>query len=182
MTVQRKCPPGLSTALVIALVTLVTIAGCSSASSPSPESPDTQIPSDAFEATVAYVHDGDTLYLDTGTTELKVRLIGIDTPELASQQRPDAEECYGVEARELLRDFLPEGTEVLALEDREPEDRFGRSLLYVYLDDGTFVNLAMIELGAAEAIKVGLNDRYWPELRDAEVEANAAGLGMWGSC
>lgn len=140
------------------------------------------IPTDAFAATVNYVHDGDTLYLDDGGTELKVRLIGLDTPELASQQNPDAEECYGVEARELLRDFLPEGTSVWASEDREPEDRYGRSLLYVYLQDGTFVNLAMVELGAAEALKVGLNDRYWTELREAEDDAYAANLGMWGSC
>lgn len=141
------------------------------------------IPSGAFAATVTYVHDGDTLYLDNGSAEeLKVRLIGLDTPELASQQRPDAEECYGVEARELLRDFLPEGTDVWALEDREPEDRYGRSLLYVYLQDGTLVNLAMVELGAAEALKVGLNDRFWPELRNAEDDAYAAKLGMWGSC
>ncbi|MBH0024692.1 thermonuclease family protein [Salinibacterium sp. SWN248] len=140
------------------------------------------IPTDAFAATVNYVHDGDTLYLQNGSAELKVRLIGLDTPELSSQQNPDAEECYGIEARELLRDFLPEGTAVWAAEDREPEDRYGRSLLYVYLQDGTFVNLAMVELGAAEALKVGLNDRYWPELRDAEDDAYAAKLGMWGSC
>lgn len=140
------------------------------------------IPADAFAATVTYVHDGDTLYLDDGTAELKVRMIGLDTPELASQQRPDAEECYGVEARELLRDFLPEGTDVWALHDREPEDRYGRSLLYVYLQDGTLVNLAMVELGAAEALKVGLNDRFWPELRNAEDDAYAAKLGMWGAC
>jgi micrococcal nuclease len=182
VAVHRKRPRTLSAAFAIAIAALVAIAGCSANSSPSSESFGTQIPFGAFEATVTYVHDGDTLYLDTGSTELKVRLIGIDTPELASQQRPDAEECYGVEARELLRDFLPEGTEVWALEDREPEDRFGRSLLYVYLDDGTFVNLAMVELGAAEALRVGLNDRYWPELHDAENEAHAAGLGMWGSC
>jgi micrococcal nuclease len=140
------------------------------------------IPAGAFAATVSYVHDGDTLFLDNGSTEIKVRLIGIDTPELDSQQNPDAGECYGEEARELLRDFLPEGTAVWALEDREPEDRYGRSLLYLYLGDGTFVNLAMIELGAAEALKVGDNDRYWPQLRDAEDEANAAQLGMWGRC
>ncbi|WP_210403805.1 thermonuclease family protein [Salinibacterium sp. UTAS2018] len=140
------------------------------------------IPSGAFAATVNYVHDGDTLYLDDGTEELKVRMIGLDTPELASQQQPDAEECYGIEARDLLRDFLPEGTDVWALEDREPEDRYGRSLLYVYLQDGTLVNLAMVELGAAEALKVGLNDRFWPELRDAEDDAYAAKLGMWGAC
>jgi micrococcal nuclease len=140
------------------------------------------VPSDAFAATVNYVHDGDTLYLDNGSAELTVRLIGIDTPELDSQQNPDAGECYGEEARELLRDFLPEGTPVWALEDREPEDRYGRSLLYVYLDDGTFVNLAMIELGAATSLKIGLNDRYWPTLRDAEDDAQTAGLGMWGRC
>jgi micrococcal nuclease len=140
------------------------------------------IPSGAFAATVNFVHDGDTLYLDTASTELKVRLIGIDTPELDSQHNPDAGECYGEEARELLRDFLPEGTTVWALEDREPEDRYGRSLLYVYLNDGTFVNLAMIELGAAESLKVAPNDRFWPQLRSAEDEAHAAQLGMWGSC
>ncbi|MBH0054711.1 thermonuclease family protein [Salinibacterium sp. SWN139] len=174
------------------------VAGTSNSSNPAPESaPETAntdadnadaasatigIPTDAFAATVNYVHDGDTLYLQNGSTELKVRLIGLDTPELASQQNPDAEECYGIEARELLRDFLPEGTTVWAAEDREPEDRYGRSLLYVYLQDGTFVNLAMVELGAAEALKVGLNDRYWPELRDAEDDAYAAQLGMWGVC
>lgn len=140
------------------------------------------IPSGAFMATVNYVHDGDTLYLDNGTAEVKVRLIGIDTPELSSAQRPDAEECYGIEARELLRDFLPEGTDVWALHDREPEDRYGRSLLYVYLQDGTFINLAMVELGAAEALKVGPNDRYWSELRNAEDEAYSAKLGMWAAC
>lgn len=148
----------------------------------SPNGSETGIPSAAFPATVNYVHDGDTLYLDDGNSELKVRLIGIDTPELDSAQRPDAGECYGEEARQLLRDFLPEGTHVWATEDREPQDRYGRSLLYVHLEDGTFVNLAMIELGAAEALKVGLNDRYWPELREAQSEASAAQLGMWGRC
>jgi micrococcal nuclease len=140
------------------------------------------IPVRAFAATVTYVHDGDTLFLEIANTELKVRLIGIDTPELASTQRPDASECYGEESRELLRDFLPEGTEVWAIGDREPEDRYGRSLLYVFLHDGTFVNLAMIELGAAHALEVGINDQFWPELRSAEAEASAAQLGMWARC
>lgn len=212
MADPRKRPRILGTAIAVALVGVVAVVIYSGASVPgfgptdsgSPSSLATSadsnsddqngvdesaadstasgIPSGAFEAIVNYVHDGDTLYLDNGNTELKVRLIGIDTPELDSQQSPNAGECYGEEARELLRDFLPEGTQVWALEDREPEDRYGRSLLYVYLDDGTFVNLAMIELGAAEALKVGLNDRFWPELRDAEDEAYASGLGMWGSC
>lgn len=212
MADQRKSPRLLGTVVVVALFGAVAVAAYSGAfsldSAPSDDgalnapsaaikpssgaesaeniansdSTAADIPADAFAATVNYVHDGDTLYLDDGSTERKVRLIGIDTPELNSAQRPDAGECYGEEARQLLRDFLPEGTQVWASEDREPEDRYGRALLYVYLDDGTLVNLAMIELGAAEALKVGLNDRHWSALRAAEEEAFAAQLGMWGRC
>ncbi|GAA1224332.1 thermonuclease family protein [Rhodoglobus aureus] len=212
MVDQRKRPRILGTAIAVALVGVVAVAvysggsvpGFGPAESGSPSPPDTSadasldgqdgmgdsagestasgIPSDAFAATVNYVHDGDTLYLDNGSAELKVRLIGIDTPELDSRQNPNAGECYGEEAREILRDFLPESTLVWALEDREPEDRYGRSLLYLYLDDGTFVNLAMIELGAATSLKIGLNDRYWPTLRDAQDDTQTAGLGMWGRC
>jgi micrococcal nuclease len=209
---QRKRPRSLGAAIAVAVVGILAIAGCAGVSLPGflnthsgpPNAPETSaypesdsetrngdaasegsasaIPSGAFAATVNYVHDGDTIYLDNGSSELKVRLIGIDTPELDSQYSPDAGECYGQEARELLRDFLPEGTAVWALEDREAEDRYGRSLLYVYLDDGTFVNRAMIELGAAESLKVGLNERFWREFRNAEDEAYAAQLGMWGHC
>jgi micrococcal nuclease len=212
VAVQRKRPRIVGTAIAAGLVGAVAIAIYSGVSAPgfgptssaSPNSSETSadsssevphdgsdssadsgsfgIPSGTFPATVTYVHDGDTLYLDTGSAELKVRLIGIDTPELDSQQNRSAGECYGEEARELLRDFLPEGTQVSALEDREPEDRYGRSLLYVYLDDGTFVNLAMVQLGAATSLKIGLNNRFWPELRDAEDDAYTAGLGMWGRC
>jgi micrococcal nuclease len=192
---QRKHPRIRGTALAGALLGIVAIPVFSvtslgdfvttvsdPAGTSSERTPSADIPAGAFAATVNYVHDGDTLFLDNGSTELKVRLIGIDTPELDSPQRPDAGECYGEEARQLLRGFLPQGTTVWAHADRETEDRYGRSLLYLYLDDGTFVNRAMVELGAAEALKVGRNDRFWPELRAAEDEASAAGLGMWGIC
>jgi micrococcal nuclease len=131
------------------------------------------IPVGAWQATVTYVHDGDTLYLDRE----KVRLIGVDTPEVGEHA-----ECFGEDARELLRDILPEGETVWALEDRDAYDRYDRALLYVFTDDGIFVNLELVELGAAVAIKVGANDAYWPELRAAERAAQDAGLGMWGAC
>lgn len=93
-----------------------------------------------------------------------------------------SDECYADEARELLRDFLPEGADVWALEDRDPLDRYGRSLLYVFTDDGELVNLAMVALGAGTALRIGDNDRYWEELQAAEADARRAGLGMWGAC
>lgn len=144
-----------------------------SATAPTAEPAASGIPAGAWQATITYVHDGDTIYLDGE----KVRLIGIDTPEIGEHA-----ECYGEEARELARDLLPEGQRVWAIEDRDPYDHYDRWLLYVFTEDGIFVNLELVELGAAEAIRVGGNDAYWPQLRDAQRSAQGMGLGMWGSC
>jgi micrococcal nuclease len=102
----------------------------------------TGIPPQATEATIDYVHDGDTLFLTDGR---KVRLLGINTPEIG-----DNLECYGDEATTLLRSLLPEGTHVWVDADIEPLDQYGRSLLFIYTDDATNVNLELLNQGAAE--------------------------------
>lgn len=139
------------------------------------------IPSNARETRVSYVHDGDTLYLQPdpfgNETEVKVRLLGIDTPELRLTA-----ECGAVIARDALRALVPEGTRVFADRDVELYDPYDRELLYLWLADGTFVNLAMIEDGHAEAVRIRPNEAYWPLLRDAEAAAAGDGVGMWGSC
>jgi len=138
------------------------------------------IPEDARNAVVDYVHDGDTLFL-AGKTALddrtKVRLLGIDTPEIGEHA-----ECYGDEATALLRELLPEGTAVHVLADVQPLDKYGRSLLFVYREDGMLVNLELIERGAAEAVVLPPNLMLADELEAAEDRAQAAGLGMWGAC
>ncbi|MET1043036.1 MAG: thermonuclease family protein [Microbacteriaceae bacterium] len=133
-------------------------------------------PADAVRLRVDYVHDGDTLFVtDQVGAELKVRLLGIDTPELDS-------ECYADEARDRLRALLPEGTEVWATHDEEPRDQYGRELLYLWSADGTFVNLNLVEQGYAEAVRIGANDAYWPALSAAEQAASTGGAGFWGAC
>ncbi len=66
--------------------------------------------------------------------------------------------------------------------DREAFDQYGRELLYLFKDDGTFVNRALVLAGAAEAIRVGQNDHYWPQLQEAQRDAETAGAGMWSAC
>lgn len=163
-------------------------------SHPAPQSPDTgsaagpsatsdiERPANATLSHVAFVHDGDTLYLQPdGTTsrkdELTVRLIGIDTPEL----RPEVE-CFAIEARDRLRTLLPEGSAVWITGDRGPLDRYDRSLLYLWTEDGDFVNLDLVENGYARAVRIPPNDAYWPQLQAAESAARDAGRGLWGSC
>jgi micrococcal nuclease len=141
---------------------------------PAPDAAATGIPAAATAAVVEYVHDGDTLFLEDGR---KVRLLGINTPEIG-----DNAECYGNQARDELREWLPEGQAVWVLEDVEPLDQYGRSLLFVFLDDGTNVNLELITVGVAEVEQYSPNWLYSDELRSAEASAYEQGLGMWGVC
>jgi micrococcal nuclease len=174
-------------AAVAALVVVTPfLAGC--AQSAPVDEPDTgsgrvatpviAMPADATPATVNYVHDGDTLFLTTPSdANFKVRLLGIDTPEIG-----DNLECYGDEATALLRELLPEGASVFTAADVEPLDQYGRSLLYVFTADGTSVNLEMVARGAAEAVRIGANDAYWQQLSTAQSIATESSAGLWGAC
>jgi micrococcal nuclease len=89
---------------------------------------------------VDYVYDGDTITL---TNRDKVRLVQIDTPELSPA------ECYGKEARDLLKQLI--GNSIIRL-TREPSagnrDDFGRLLRYVNVSS-TNINLELVKRGAA---------------------------------
>jgi micrococcal nuclease len=136
------------------------------------------IPANAYPATVNYVHDGDTLFLATAADpNLKVRLTGIDTPEVG-----DNLECYGDEATALLRTLLPEGTSVHASPDIEPLDQYGRSLLYLFTESGIFVNLEMVAQGAAEELHYEPNVAYRDRLSAEESLASSSMVGKWGAC
>jgi endonuclease YncB( thermonuclease family) len=132
------------------------------------------IPSTATEASVEFVYDGDTIFLVDGR---KVRLLGIDTPEIG-----DNLECYGDEATSLLRQLLPEGAQVWVQPDVDPLDRYGRSLLFIYTDAGTNINLELVRQGAAEVVQYDPNFLLQPELRAAETAARDARLGLWEAC
>ncbi len=137
-------------------------------------SDDPAIPADAGEAVVDYVHDGDTLFLADGR---KVRLLGVNAPEVGEHA-----ECYGDDATAALRAMLPKGTHVRTVADAREHDRFGRSLLFLFTDDGALVNLDLVRDGYAEVL-VMRGDTLWiDELHDAEREARAASRGLWGSC
>jgi micrococcal nuclease len=134
-------------------------------------------PADAERMAVVSVTDGDTLRLrdDTGAVE-NVRLVGIDTPEVYPVL-----ECYGAEAESELLRLAPIGSTLRVATDDDPFDDYDRLLLYLWNDDGVFVNLALVEGGFAEAIRVQPNDLHFDTLRAAEDAAASADLGMW-SC
>lgn len=123
--------------------------------------------------TVVRVVDGDTVVLDGNE---KVRLIGINTPETVDPRRPVQK--FGKEASARTKALL-DGKRVRAEYDVERKDRYGRTLCYLFLEDGTFVNLSLVEDGYATAYRYPPNVKFAEKFRDAERRAREAGRGLW---
>jgi micrococcal nuclease len=143
------------------------------------------IPPDAFELTVESVHDGDTLRarvsipnaVVTDLESTRVRLIGIDTPEISP-----APECWGAEATAGLTALAPPGTTLWAASDLEVLDQYGRHLLYLWTPDGRFVNAELVAQGDGPVMVFAPNTLHEALFRSLEADAAAAGTGLWGAC
>ncbi|MCY4658288.1 MAG: thermonuclease family protein [Acidobacteria bacterium] len=123
---------------------------------------------------VERVVDGDTIVV-RGVG--RVRLIGVDTPETVDPRRPV--EFFGREASAFTKRLL-EGQRVRLEYDRERSDRYGRTLAYVYLRDGTFVNAEIVRRGYGHAY-TRFPFRHLDRFRRLEREAREAGRGLWGA-
>lgn len=123
---------------------------------------------------VERVIDGDTCQLADGR---RVRLAGIDAPELAHGGRPA--QYYALEAMETLK-RLTQGLSVQLVPVGEGRDRFGRTLGDLRLPDGKRVSERMLAAGAAFVF-------WFSDLPRTEVErllavqrrAMAVGAGFW---
>jgi micrococcal nuclease len=122
-------------------------------------------------ATVTKHTDGDTLWL-SGIG--KVRLIGIDTPEVFG-----GAECYGPEASAFVKRLLPLGSPVRYALGVEERDRYGRALAYVYLEDGRFLNLLLARRGYAQPLTIPPNVEFADRFVAAARRARERGHGLW---
>ena len=128
----------------------------------------------ATSTRVARAIDGDTLTLTNGG---RVRLVQIDTPELAG-------ECYSQAAARELRRLAPVGAAVRLEADPRLDrvDRYGRLLRYVWRG-GKNVNLELVRRGAATVwLYDGDRGKYASALLRAGRAARAAKRGLWGAC
>ncbi len=129
---------------------------------------------------VVSIVDGDTVdvMLESGVERL--RLIGIDTPETVDPRKPV--ECFGLEASRRAKEILTDEKVRLEHDPSQGErDKYGRLLRYVFLSDGTNVNLQMVAEGYAHEYTHSLPYQYQAEFRAAETSARAAGAGLWGA-
>jgi micrococcal nuclease len=136
--------------------------------------------SDADMRRVLRVIDGDTIVLSPNE---KVRLIGVDTPETVHPNK--VVECFGKDAKEFTRAAV-EGKRVRIVLDeanalRKHKDRYGRTLGYLYMEDGMLLNAELIRRGYAHAY-TRFPFRYIVEFREMERQARLQAAGLWSSC
>jgi micrococcal nuclease len=114
----------------------------------------------------SYVIDGDTIIVNE---RIKVRLIGIDTPE--------ADKPFYKEAKEFMIQSAAK-KKVLLGYDKRKKDRYGRTLAYVYMPDGTLLNGELIKKGLAEVFYKE-EFRLKKDFLSLQKEAKKAKKGIW---
>lgn len=124
----------------------------------------------ALIGTVSTVTDGDTLRLDVDGREVRVRLYGVDCPEM--------DQPRGIDARNYTAAMV-ERRRVTAFDRGQS---WGRTVAAVSDDRLRDVGLSLVESGLA-----WWDGRYAPEsteygrrLRDAQRAAQSAKIGVWG--
>ena len=128
--------------------------------------------------TVVKVVDGDTIHVNANGQRLKIRMIGLDTPETVDPRKPV--QCFGREASAQAKTIL--GGQLVYLEidpSQDTIDRHGRTLAYVWTSSGRLFNLDMIADGYAYEYTYDLPYRYQADFKAAEADASANDRGLW---
>jgi endonuclease YncB( thermonuclease family) len=149
--------------------------------------------------TVTYISDGDTIRFQRSKTKdeaLRIRMVGIDTPELHFPVKKDCdfsrEKCYmvgqghwGLDAKRQLQKIAPVQTQGVL--QNQGIDKYGRTLGKLFI--GNFdVNLAMVQSGWAYPYIIcsgpSCNKNYFKTNNVAAYlkachTARQKGLGVW---
>lgn len=134
------------------------------------------------QARVIKVVDGDTVDVRLANGRKKrVRLIGIDTPEIYG-----GTECGGPRASRSAKRMLPRGTRVRLISDSTQDrvDRYGRLLRYVVkANSGRDINRAQLGMGNATVYVYANNPfKRVAGYRRAQRDARADDRGIWRHC
>jgi micrococcal nuclease len=128
---------------------------------------------------VTKIVDGDTFWVDNGTEKgEKVRLIGVDTPETRRTGKKEIG-YYGQEAKAFASKLIS-GKLVKLVFDVDKYDQYNRTLAYVYLEDGTFLNAELVKQGYAMVMTVPPNVRFVDTFLQLQQEARENNRGLWG--
>jgi micrococcal nuclease len=125
---------------------------------------------------VTRIIDGDTIEIENN---IRVRYIGIDSPEAAIPNSPI--ECFGKDASDKNKSLVLDKTVQLE-KDISETDKYHRLLRYVYLSDGTMVNEELVKQGYARSKAYPPDIKYQERFITAQKYAENNNLGLWSTC
>lgn len=155
------------------MVLILAFGACRGASAAGPSSG----PGSVF-ASVKKVVDGDTFRAFISGVDERVRLIGVDTPEVSWYGGRAG--CFGAQAARYSQGRL-DGERVRLGFDVGRRDRYGRLLAYVYIGPELF-NQTLVQLGYARADPVPPDTRLATLFQRTEDAARSRGAGLWSAC
>jgi len=127
---------------------------------------------------IVSVVDGDTIKVYINNKVETIRLIGLDTPETVDPRKEV--QCFGLEASKKAKEMLEGKSVILEKDESQGErDKYGRLLLYVYLEDNILFNKWMIENGYGHEYTYNIPYKYQTEFKNAEKYARENKLGLW---
>jgi micrococcal nuclease len=177
----------LATTVVLSVLLLVEVG----IAVPSVRCVNPQVPSNLIQAIVIRVVDGDTLdvRIRAGFRE-RVRLLGIDTPEVYESSKLDRDARESGRSKEVIQalgrlasDFTKKhlaGKDVRLEFDVQTRDQYGRLLAHVWLEDGTLFNMVILREGYAQILTIPPNVKYADLFLACQREAREANRGLWG--
>jgi endonuclease YncB( thermonuclease family) len=137
-----------------------------------------------IKASIVRVVDGDTLVVDIDNEEVKVRLIGIDTPESVAskdylQKTGKTNSKEGKDATAVTKSILSDYTDVYLQKDISETDKYGRLLRYIWLSvpedefnineiSTKMLNAMLLEKGTAKAVSYKPDVKYQDIFEDLE--------------
>lgn len=129
---------------------------------------------------VTHVVDGDTVDIERDGVTIRVRLIGINSPESVDPRRPV--ECFGKEASQYAKNILDKQEVSLVVDPSQGMlDKYGRTLAYLFLLDGRNFNLLMISEGYAYEYTYNKPYKYQYAFKQAQYDAQQHERGLWSS-
>mgnify|MGYP000972787140 CR=1 FL=1 len=127
---------------------------------------------------VKRVIDGDTFVIDDGSNKgLTIRLIGVDAPETRRTRNKEIG-YFAQESKKYLEDLIL-NKRVRLEYDVDTLDIYKRTLAYVYLEDGTFLNAHLLGNGYASILTVPPNVKYVDLFLKLSGEAREEGRGLY---
>lgn len=157
---------------LIAISVIVRLTGCQ-------EQLNTNSDKNLIAAEITRVVDGDTMKVilkDGNSSEETIRLLLIDTPETV---HPDKEvQPFGPEASAYAKRLL-EHQDVQLEIDVSERDKYGRLLVYLWIDDQMFNEMLLEEGLARVAYVIPPNIKYVDQFRDIQQKSQKSAKGIW---